>query len=117
MLGIKRVYEAPENADGFRVLVDRLWPRGLSKSAARVDLWMREIAPSAALRAWFAHDRTKWTEFEDRYRQELASRQDLIEDLLAQSKGGRVTLLFAAQDEVCNNAVVLLDYLNERRHH
>ncbi len=116
MLKAKRVYEPPDSSDGIRVLVDRLWPRGLSKSAAHADLWMKEIAPSPELRTWYAHDRTKWAEFTRRYREELASRQDLADDLLERSKKGPVTLLFAARDEACNNAVVLLEYLKERRH-
>ena len=116
MIRAKRVYEPPDKSDGFRVLVDRLWPRGLSKDAAQVDLWMKEIAPSAELRKWFAHDRAKWPEFTRRYREELATRQELVAELLACSKKGGVTLLFAAQDEACNNAAVLLDYLKEQRH-
>ncbi len=116
MLRAKRVYEALDASDGFRVLVDRLWPRGLSKSAVHVDLWMREIAPSPALRTWFAHDRAKWEEFAKRYHEELASRQNLVAELLERAKKGDVTLLFAAKDEMHNNAVVLLDYLKEQRH-
>jgi uncharacterized protein YeaO (DUF488 family) len=116
MIKTKRIYEPPHASDGFRVLVDRLWPRGLSKSKAHVDLWMKEIAPSTALRGWFAHDRTKWEEFTNRYREELAFKQELVADLLKQAEKGDVTLLYAAQDEMCNNAVVLLDHLKEQRH-
>lgn len=116
MTKIKRIYEPPHTSDGFRVLVDRLWPRGLSKSKAHVDLWMKEIAPSQALRKWFAHDLTKWAEFTNRYREELASKQELVNDLMEREVKGDVTLLFAAQDEMYNNAAVLLDYLKERRH-
>ena len=116
MIQARRVYGQPRPSDGFRVLVDRLWPRGLSKSAAQVDLWMREIAPSAELRAWFAHDPEKRAEFTERYRAELASNRGLVDGLLARTKGGNLTLLFAARDETCNNATVLLEYLKEVRH-
>ena len=94
MIKIKRVYEAPADSDGFRVLVDRLWPRGLSKNAARVDCWMKEIAPSAALRIWFAHDPVKWAEFQKRYGEELASKPELVADLLKRSEKEDITLLF-----------------------
>lgn len=114
MLQVKRVYEMPGASDGFRVLVDRLWPRGLSKESACVDLWLKEIAPSDALRAWFAHDREKWPEFERQYREELASRPELLHQLLERMRREQVTLLFSAKDENCNNAIVLLNYLNEQ---
>ena len=115
MIKAKRAYEAPKPSDGLRVLVDRLWPRGLSKSAVRVDLWLKEIAPSSTLRKWFAHDRGKWPEFTERYREELASKPDLVRTLLERAEKEDVTLLFAAQDETCNNAVVLMNYLEEQR--
>ena len=115
MIKTRRVYEPPHASDGFRVLVDRLWPRGLSKDAARVDLWMRDIAPSTGLRKWFAHDRAKWPEFQQRYHDELGSKQELVAELLARAKTGDLTLLFAAQDEACNNAVVLLKHLKRPR--
>ena len=114
MLKAKRVYDPPLASDGFRVLVDRLWPRGLSKETAQVDLWMREIAPSTALRAWFAHDPDKWPAFAVRYRAELASRQAHLDELLRRARGGGVTLLYSARDKERNNAVVLLEYLEER---
>ena len=114
MIQVKRVYEIPDPGDGVRVLVDRLWPRGLSKDKAHVDFWFREIAPSAALRAWFAHDRSKWPEFVTRYREELDSNPDLMKPILELAATGTVTLLFAASDETCNNAVVLMDYLREK---
>ena len=114
MIQVKRVYEMPDPSDGVRVLVDRIWPRGLSKNKARVDLWLKEIAPSAALRAWFAHDRAKWPEFVTRYREELDRNPDLVQPILDLAATGTVTLLFAASDEACNNGIALMDYLQEK---
>jgi uncharacterized protein YeaO (DUF488 family) len=104
---IKRVYDPPGPDDGVRVLVDRLWPRGLKRSEARVETWLKEVAPSAELRKWFAHDPARWDEFQRRYRAELANNAALrvLRDLMRESK--RVTLLFAARDAEHNNAVVL----------
>ena len=110
-LHLKRVYEAPSADDGCRVLVDRLWPRGLAKEAARVDLWLKEIAPSDALRKWFAHDPEKWDDFQQRYYAELQENDAALEALHAQMKQGRVTLLYAAKDDTHNNAVALRTYL------
>ncbi len=109
-LRIKRVYEAPANDDGLRVLVDRLWPRGLKKQDAAVDLWLKEIAPSTELRRWFGHDPEKWTEFRRRYRAELDGKEEL-ETLRRRADEGRVTLLYGARDEEHNQAVVLKDLL------
>lgn len=114
MIQVKRVYEMPDPSDGVRVLVDRIWPRGLSKNKARVDLWLKEIAPSAALRAWFAHDRAKWPEFVTRYREELDRNPDLVQPILDLAATGTVTLLFAASDEAYNNGIALMDYLREK---
>lgn len=114
---IKRVYEPSSEADGFRVLVDRLWPRGLSKANAAVDLWLRDIAPSAALRTWFNHDPARWTEFRRRYADELDRAPALVNQLLAQVRQGRVTLLYSAQQETCNNAVALDEYLRSKLKH
>jgi uncharacterized protein YeaO (DUF488 family) len=111
---IKRVYEEPDRGDGTRILVDRLWPRGLSKERARVDLWLKDIAPSTELRKWFSHDPNKWTEFQDRYRQELKMKADLLDDLKKKASKGRVTLLYAAKDEVHNEAVVLQSLLQPK---
>ena len=110
-LHLKRVYEAPSADDGCRVLVDRLWPRGLAKEAARVDLWLKEIAPSDALRKWFAHDPEKWDDFQQRYYAELQENDAALEALHAQMKQGRVTLLYAAKDDTHNNAGALRTYL------
>jgi uncharacterized protein YeaO (DUF488 family) len=104
---IKRVYEEAKEADGTRILVDRLWPRGLKKENARVDLWLKEIAPSNELRKWFGHDPERWTEFEARYREELKSRGEQLALLKKEAKKGPVTLLYGAHDEEHNQAVVL----------
>lgn len=111
---IKRVYEEPGRADGQRVLVDRLWPRGLSKQRARVDIWLKDIAPSTELRKWFSHDPGKWAEFQTRYRQELKSKADLLVTLKEKAAKGPVTLLYGAKDEAHNEAVVLLQLLRAK---
>lgn len=111
---VKRVYEEPSAEDGFRVLVDRMWPRGLSKQRARMDQWLRDIAPSDALRKWFGHEPEKWKEFRDRYFRELETKTDLVKDLEHRAEQGRLTLLFAAKDEERNNAVALKEYLGSR---
>jgi uncharacterized protein YeaO (DUF488 family) len=113
-LGIKRVYEEPGRADGTRILVDRLWPRGLSKERARVDLWLKDIAPSTELRKWFSHDPHKWAEFQRRYRQELKSKTDQLAILREKAAQGPVTLLYGAKDESHNEAVVLLSLLQPK---
>jgi uncharacterized protein YeaO (DUF488 family) len=117
MLRIKRAYEPPASEDGLRVLVDRLWPRGLSKEAAAIDEWLKDIAPSAELRRWFGHDPERWAEFNARYRRELSSaqRSAALERLRdAARTRGSVTLLFAARDTTHNHASVLLEVLNEQ---
>jgi uncharacterized protein YeaO (DUF488 family) len=108
---LKRVYEKPTRADGFRVLVERLWPRGLTKERARVDVWMKEIAPSAELRGWYHHDTARWEEFQERYRAELKQKTDLVEQLCEKGQAGTVTLVYGARDEEHNSAVVLKDVL------
>jgi uncharacterized protein YeaO (DUF488 family) len=110
---IKRAYESAQPDDGLRVLVDRLWPRGLSKAKARIDLWPREMAPSDALRRWFGHEPFRWEGFRARYRDELATRPEALSDLLGHCRGRTVTLLFAARDSEHNNAVVLREVLLE----
>jgi uncharacterized protein YeaO (DUF488 family) len=111
---IKRVYADPGRADGTRILVDRLWPRGLSKERARVDLWLKDIAPSTELRKWFSHDPSKWTEFQARYRQELKSEADLLDVLKKKAAKGPITLLYGAKDEAHNEAVVLQSLLQQK---
>jgi len=113
VIRLKRVYAPPAPDDGVRVLVDRLWPRGLSKSEAAVDHWLKELAPSAELRRWFGHDPARWDEFRRRYQAELAQATDLLDELRALARGRRVTLLFSAKDEAHNNAVVLRDVLSQ----
>jgi uncharacterized protein YeaO (DUF488 family) len=107
MLQIKRVYDEPSPEDGERVLVDRIWPRGLSKEKARVDRWEKELGPSTELRKWFGHEPAKFEEFAKRYREELKSQQGRIEELRSLSKKQAVTLVYGARDEQHNQAVVL----------
>jgi len=111
-LNIKRVYDAADPADGTRILVDRLWPRGLTKEKAKVDLWLKEIAPSAGLRKWFGHDPAKWTEFKKRYRAELNENTASVSTLKDQIKKGTTTLVYGAKDEEHNDAVLLREYLS-----
>ena len=111
MFKLKRVYEPPSPDDGARILVDRLWPRGLTKEKAALDLWMKEIAPSTELRKWFDHDPAKWTGFQARYAKELEARPELADELRGEAHQGTVTLLYAARDEVHNEAVVLKAFL------
>jgi uncharacterized protein YeaO (DUF488 family) len=111
---IKRAYAAPEKSDGFRILVDRLWPRGLSKEKAHIDLWLKDVAPSTDLRKWFAHDPGKWAEFQSRYREELKSQSEPLRLLREKSARGPVTLIYAARDEEHNEAVVLQKLLHSR---
>lgn len=110
-LELKRVYENPSPRDGYRVLVDRLWPRGVSKDAAQLDAWMKHIAPSDELRKWFHHDRQKWAEFRRRYLSELKDHREELRRLARRSRQERVTLVFGARDEERNHAVVLKQYL------
>ena len=115
-LHVKRVYDAPSDEDGFRVLVDRLWPRGLSKENAHVDFWAKEVAPSTELRKWFAHDPAKWLGFRERYIAELDANRMAIDSLLARLGDGNVlTLLYAAHETQYNNAVLLREYLKRGR--
>lgn len=115
-LKLKRVYEPPAASDGYRILVDRLWPRGLSKEKAHVDLWMKDIGPSNALRKWFGHDPNRWDKFQERYRRELETQPDLVNELKSVLKKHRTaTLLFGAKDEQHNQAVVLREFVQGRR--
>lgn len=108
MIKIKRIYNKPEKEDGYRILVDRLWPRGLSKNKARIDLWLKEIAPSDTLRKWFSHDPLKWKQFKEKYKIELKHKKELIDKIKQIEKEKRnITLLYSAKDEKHNNAVVL----------
>lgn len=107
MIKLKRVYEAPTKEDGARILVDRLWPRGLTKEKAHVDLWLKEIAPSTELRKWFAHDPAKWAEFQTRYKTELKNNPEQVALLKKEIAKGPATLLYGAKDEQHNEAIVL----------
>ncbi len=114
MIKIKRVYEKPERGDGLRVLVDRVWPRGLKKEQAGVDIWMKEIAPSTGLRKWFGHEPEKCAEFRDRYFRELKEKSGMVSELEGKGREGTVTLLYGAKYEACNNATVLKEYLERK---
>lgn len=111
---IKRVYEDPTKTDGKRILIDRLWPRGLTKEKAKIDLWVKDIAPSTTLRKWFGHDPTKWAEFKKRYIGELKENTAVIVQLEEQLKKEKVTLVYGAKDEEHNDAVVLKEYLEKK---
>jgi uncharacterized protein YeaO (DUF488 family) len=114
-LATKRVYEPADPADGSRVLVDRLWPRGLSKAEVHVDLWLKDVAPSAALRTWFGHDPARWEQFRTRYRAELDDNPEDLQRLRGLARQGKVTLLYSARDETHNQAVALLEYLKAEK--
>lgn len=114
---LKRAYETPEPDDGFRVLVDRLWPRGVSKSTASIDLWLKEIAPSTSLRQWFGHEPSKWPEFKTRYFAELDNNPQSVDQLLAHVRRGIVTLVYGAKDLEHNHAVALRKYLQAAQAH
>jgi uncharacterized protein YeaO (DUF488 family) len=107
MIHLKRVYEEPSKNDGVRVLVERLWPRGLTKERAAVDLWLKDVAPSPELRKWFGHDPARWEQFQERYRRELREKQDAVRVLKQKAREGTVTLVYAARDEEHNGALVL----------
>ena len=107
----KRVYEPANARDGFRVLVDRVWPRGVTKEKLKADLWLKDVAPSTALRKWFSHDQSKWDAFKSRYFLELDAKPKAVAGLLDEAAKGRVTLLFSSRDVECNQAVALKEYL------
>ena len=108
---LKRAYETPSRSDGCRILVERLWPRGLSKQDAKIDVWVREAAPSSELRRWFNHEPDKWAEFKRRYFKELRAREKPLQPILERVRSGRVTFVFAARELRFNNAVALKEYL------
>ncbi|MGH9734421.1 MAG: DUF488 domain-containing protein [Candidatus Acidiferrales bacterium] len=114
MFKVKRIYEAATPEDGYRVLVDRIWPRGMSKEKAHVDLWMKEIGPSDRVRKWFGHDPNRWAEFQKRYRGELKKNSELVGELRAfEKKHGTVTLVYSARDDQHNQAVALREFLKK----
>lgn len=108
---VKRVYDEPSRSDGERVLVDRIWPRGVRKADARLDQWLKDVAPSSDLRKWYGHDETRWEEFRQRYFRELDGKSGVVEGLVRRAGERRLTLLFGAKDREHNNAVALRDYL------
>jgi uncharacterized protein YeaO (DUF488 family) len=111
MIAVKRAYEPVSRADGKRFLVERLWPRGLSKDSLQLDAWLKDVGPSTALRKWFGHDPDKWDEFRKRYRRELDSAPEVWRPIAAAASRGRVTLVYSSHDTEHNNAVALLEYL------
>ena len=114
MLRLKRAYEPATRSDGTRILVERLWPRGISKAELHLDGWLKDVAPSTALRKWFGHDPEKWDEFRARYDRELDAHPEVWRPLLSAAKRGRVTLVYSAHDTQHNNAVALLEYLRAK---
>ena len=111
---LRRAYDEPTHNDGYRILVDRLWPRGVSKVDLELDEWCRDIAPSDELRKWFDHDPARWDEFGERYRSELDDHRDLLDGFVDRVERGRITLVYAARDEEHNNAIVLRAVIDER---
>lgn len=110
-LQLKRVYDPPADIDGMRILVDRLWPRGLSKAEARIDFWAKAVAPSNELRRWYQHEPAKWPEFQRKYFAELQNNSEAVRELITETGNGKVTLLYSAKETRLNNAVVLKNYL------
>ncbi len=115
MIYVKRVYDEPSKSDGLRILVDRLWPRGLTKEKAKVNLWLKDIAPSDQLRKWYSHDPNKWGEFRKRYFTELAGKEELTSLILEKERKGKVTLLYGKKEEKFNNAWALMEYLDKHK--
>ncbi|MGE4349595.1 MAG: DUF488 domain-containing protein [Candidatus Berkiella sp.] len=113
LIKLKRIYELPEKSDGFRILVDRLWPRGVKKESAKIDLWLKEIAPSPDLRIWYGHDPEKWAEFKKNYTKELNKKKDLFQALF-QSNRKIITLVFAAKEVKYSHALILQKYMQKK---
>ncbi|MGN6548344.1 MAG: DUF488 domain-containing protein [Pararhizobium sp.] len=114
-IATKRIYEPASDEDGFRVLVDRIWPRGLTKEKAAIDLWAKDVAPSTELRKWFHHDAGRWEEFEKRYRAELKDCRPALADVLERAGNRKLTLLYAAKEQERNQATVLAEVLEEMK--
>lgn len=117
MITIKRAYDPPSSSDGTRVLVDRLWPRGISKEKLKLDVWLKEVAPSENLRKWFSHDPDRWTEFQRRYVDELTHNAEAWQPIAKAANGHHVTLVFGSKDLEHNNAVVLQNFLRTHSKH
>jgi uncharacterized protein YeaO (DUF488 family) len=116
MIKIKRIYDQPAKEDGYRILIDRLWPRGMTKENAKIDLWLREVAPSDDLRKWFHRDPEKWEEFRSKYENELKTKQDLLHKIKQfEKQKGTITLLYSARNEKRNNAVALSGSLEKQK--
>ncbi len=113
LIKLKRVYEEPETSDGIRILVERLWPRGLSKEKAKVDIWLKDAAPSTELRKWFSHDPEKWEEFKKRYYNELQQKEQLLKDTFEDILKENITFVYASKEEEFNNAVALKEYVEK----
>lgn len=114
MIKLKRVYETPSKDDSVRILVDRLWPRGLTKKEAKIDLWLKDVAPSDSLRKWFRHDPKKWEEFKKRYFKELDIKTSIIKEILDKVGRQKVTLVYGSKDHLNNNAVAFKEYLESK---
>lgn len=114
MIQTKRIYDGVDDTDGTRILIDRLWPRGIAKDDAQLDDWMQDIAPSHELREWFDHDQSKWRTFKQAYQYELTKQESLITELCNYAQSGTLTLLYAASDQEHNNAIVLRDYIQDQ---
>jgi uncharacterized protein YeaO (DUF488 family) len=118
MIKIKRIYSQPAKEDGYRILIDRLWPRGMTKENAKIDLWLKEVAPSDDLRKWFHRDPEKWEEFRSKYENELKTKQDLLHKIKQfEKQKGTITLLYSARNEKRNNAVALSGFLEKQNRH
>jgi uncharacterized protein YeaO (DUF488 family) len=113
-IDLKRAYDPPARSDGRRILVDRVWPRGIAKDDLQIDAWLKDLAPSTELRKWFGHDPAKWDEFRKRYARELEQRSEAFEELLENARAGQVTLICSARDPAHNNAVALREHLERR---
>ncbi len=115
IIELKRIYDEPSSSDGVRVLVERLWPRGISKEKARVDIWLKDAAPSTELRKWFNHDKEKWEEFKKRYYLELDQNPESLKPLLDLAESSEITFIYASKEEQFNNASALRNYINLKR--
>ena len=115
MIKTRRIYDKPDTDDGFRILVDRIWPRGLKKNDVKIDLWQKDIAPSDSLRKWFNHDQSKWNEFKSRYYNELKDKQEIVKLFLEKAGQETITLLYSSKEEKYNNAIALKEYLESNK--